>query len=52
MGIANNKTGLLLKIEKDLKTDIEELAKKDNRTTTGYIINLLKTHVNDKKQRE
>lgn len=45
MAVSKNKTGVLINMDKTLKIKLEELAKKDNRTLTGYIINVLMLHV-------
>lgn len=49
MPISKNKTGVLINMDKTLKTQLEKLAKKDNRTLTAYIINILIKHVETQK---
>lgn len=44
------KTRIALTIEKDMKKELEELAKKDNRTTSNYIITVLKEHLENIKK--
>ncbi len=46
MAISKDKTGVLINMDK-LKTELERLAKEDNRSLTGYIINILKKHVDE-----
>lgn len=36
-------------ISKDLKAELEELAKQDNRSFNNYVITVLKDHVNNLK---
>lgn len=40
-------TSMLLTIPKDLKEKIFILAKKDNRSATNYVLNLLQKHVDE-----
>lgn len=40
-------TRMSLTIPKELKKELEELAKSDNRTTTNLIITVLKNYVSD-----
>ena len=47
MAISKDKTGVLINMDKTLKTELERLAKEDNRSLTGYIINILKKHVDE-----
>lgn len=47
MAIGKDKTGVLINMDKSLKATLEDLAKKDNRTLTSYVINILKKHIDD-----
>ncbi len=47
--IADNKTRYMLLIEKDLKSQLEQIAKEENRSLNNLIVTLLKNYVNDRK---
>lgn len=47
MAIGKDKTGVLINMDKSLKSTLEDLAKKDNRSLTSYIVNILKKHVDN-----
>lgn len=47
MAIGKDKTGVLINMDKSLKSILEDLAKKDNRSLTSYIVNILKKHVDN-----
>jgi predicted HicB family RNase H-like nuclease len=44
--IADNKTRTLITIEKELKTDLEQIAKKQNRSFNNLVITVLKDYAN------
>jgi len=39
-----------MRIEKEILEKIRELAKKDNRTVTGYVENILIKYINDSEE--
>lgn len=43
--ISANKTRTNITIEKELKSQLEELANQDGRSFNNYVINILKKHV-------
>lgn len=43
--ISNENTRTNITISKDLKAQLEELAKQDNRSFNNYVITVLKEHV-------
>lgn len=47
MAVGKDKTGVLINMDKSLKSTLEDLAKKDNRSLTSYIVNILKKHVDN-----
>lgn len=47
MAVSKDKTGVLVNMDKTLKSELEQLAKKDNRSLTSYIVNVLKKHVDE-----
>lgn len=47
MAVGKDKTGVLINMDKSLKSTLEDLAKKDNRSLTSYIINILKKHIDN-----
>lgn len=47
--MASENTKILITIPKDLKSQIEELAKKENRTTTNMIITILLKYIEGEK---
>jgi len=47
MAISNKKTGVLINMDKELKTKLEELAKEDRRSLTAYINIILEEHINN-----
>ena len=49
MAVGKDKTGVLINMDKTLKSKLEQLAKEDNRSLTSYIINILKRHVDQSK---
>lgn len=49
MAVGKDKTGVLVNMDKTLKTELEQLAKEDNRSLTSYIVNVLKKHVDQSK---
>ena len=50
MAVGKDKTGVLVNMDKTLKTELEQLAKQDNRSLTSYIVNVLKKHLENNKQ--
>ena len=50
--ISSENTRTNITISKELKTRLEELAKKDNRSFNNYIITVLKEHVDNLKRKE
>lgn len=46
--ISDNNTRILITIPKELKQQIEELSKKDNRSFSNYVVKILKEHIKDK----
>lgn len=48
MSISKDKTGVLINMNKDLKKQLELLAKEDNRSLTSYINIILQKHVDSK----
>ena len=49
MAVGKDKTGVLVNMDKTLKSELEQLAKEDNRSLTSYIVNVLKKHVDQIK---
>ena len=47
MAVGKDKTGVLVNMDKTLKSELEQLAKEDNRSLTSYIVNVLKKHVDE-----
>ena len=47
MAISKDKTGVLINMDKKLKQQLEELAKKDKRSLTSYINIILEKHLNN-----
>lgn len=47
MAVGKDKTGVLINMDKSLKSTLEDLAKKDNRSLTSYIVNILKKHIDN-----
>ena len=47
MSVSNDKTRAIISLEKDLKSKIDELAKKDDRSFSNYVVQVLKEHVNN-----
>lgn len=45
MAVSNDKTRILVNIPLDLKEKIEIEAKKENRSTSNYIVNILKRNL-------
>ena len=45
--ISNENTRTNITISKELKAQLEELAKQDNRSFNNYVITVLKEHVDD-----
>ena len=53
MPISKDKTSVLMYLDKELKIELEKLAKEDGRSFNGYVTNLLNQHVkNIKKTQE
>lgn len=48
MSMSEDKTSVLVNMNKELKNVLKQLAEKDNRSLTGYIVNVLKKHVENK----
>ena len=48
--ISNENTRTNITISKELKVQLEELAKQDNRSFNNYVITVLKEHVNSLKR--
>lgn len=49
MSISKNKIGVLINMDKNLKHQLEEFAKQDNRSLTSYITNILLKHIEEKQ---
>ena len=49
MAVGKDKTGVLVNMDKTLKSELEQLAKEDNRSLTSYIVNVLKKHIDQIK---
>lgn len=47
MAIADDKIRMSITLPKELKATLDELAKRDNRTTSNYIVNILSTHIDN-----
>lgn len=47
MAVGKDKTGVLINMDKSLKSTLEDLAKKNNRSLTSYIVNILKKHIDN-----
>ena len=47
MAVGKDKTGVLVNMDKDLKTKLEELAKQDGRSLTNLINKILTDYVED-----
>lgn len=45
MAVSSDKTRAIISLEKDLKSKIDELAKKDDRSFSNYVVQVLKEHV-------
>lgn len=45
MAVGKDKTGVLVNMDKELKAKLEQLAKDDGRSLTGYINNVLRKHI-------
>ena len=50
--ISSENTRTNITISKELKKQLEELAKNDNRSFNNYIITVLKEHVDNLKRKE
>ena len=48
MAVGKDKTGVLVNMDKELKTKLEQLAKKDCRSLTSLINKILIDYVKDK----
>ncbi len=48
--ISNENTRTNITISKELKSQLEELAKQDNRSFNNYVITVLKEHVDSLKK--
>ena len=48
MAVGKNKTGVLVNLDKELKTKLEQLAKKDCRSLTSLINKILTDYAKDK----
>ena len=51
MAVSEDKTGVLINMDKALKAELQELAKEDNRSLTNYINTVLEKHVDEVKQK-
>lgn len=49
MAVGKDKTGVLVNMDKELKTKLEELAKKDGRSLTNLINKILTEYVESQK---
>lgn len=47
MAISKNNTRTLITIPKELKKQLEEIAKKDNRSFNNLVVKILKDYVNN-----
>lgn len=45
--VGEDKVRTLITIPKELKKELETLAKKDNRSTSNYIATILRNHIDD-----
>ncbi len=48
MAVNKDKTGVLVNMDKELKTKLEQLAKEDCRSLTSFINKILTDYVKDK----
>lgn len=48
MGISKDNTRITLTIPKELKTELEKLAQKENRSLNNLILTLIKKSLNEK----
>lgn len=48
MGISKDNTRIALTIPKELKTELEKLAQKENRSLNNLILTLIKKSLNEK----
>ena len=49
MALKDSKTRLVLNVDKELKTQLEQLAKADNRSLSNYIVNILENLIKTKE---
>ena len=47
MSVSSDKTRAIINLEKDLKSKIDDLAKKDDRSFSNDVVQVLKEHVNN-----
>ena len=47
MAVSSDKTRAIISLEKGLKAKIDELAKKDDRSFSNYVVQILKEHINN-----
>lgn len=45
MAVSSDKTRTIISLEKDLKTKLESLASKEDRSFNNYVVKILKDHV-------
>lgn len=45
MAISDEKTRTIISIEKELKSQLENLAKQEDRSFNNYVVKILKDHV-------
>ena len=48
MAVGKDKVGVLVNMDKELKSKLEQLAKKDGRSLTSFINKILTDYVKDK----
>ena len=45
MAVSSDKTRAIISLEKDLKTKLEDLANKEDRSFSNYVVKILKEHI-------
>lgn len=45
MAVSSDKTRTIISLEKDLKTKLESLANREDRSFNNYVVKILKDHV-------
>lgn len=47
MAIGEDKVRVLITVTKDMKKELDELADKDLRSTSNFIVNILRNHIDN-----